>query len=172
VDGRDLGTAEWGVRGNDGELGATNHRPLAVKLIAAYLWLKATVLIVCVAAAHFHPSVRPSANGIIEDLVPIIMGLKVQELDIWLAPLFALGDATLGAGIWFLHKWARTAVVIYSAWLYGRALIGLALVLTAYRDKVHFQNPSVCFDINLLAGIVVLAALCDPDVKHAFGMRF
>ena len=149
-----------------------NRRTLAVKLIALYLRLKATVLIVCVVAVHFWPSTQPTANGIIEGLVPMIMALREPVLDIWLALLFVLVDATLGTGIWFLQKWARTIVVIDLVWLYGRALLGLPATLAFYRDKVHFQNPSVYFDINIVAGIMILAALCDPDVKRAFGMRF
>jgi hypothetical protein len=149
------------------------HRPLAVRLIAGYLLVKAAVLIACVAAVHFRPSVRSTANEVIEGLIPMIMAWREPAHDIWLAPIFALADATLGVGIWFLQKWARTLVVIDLAWLYGRALVGLPVTLALYyRDKVHFQNPSVYFDINFVAGIVMLAALCDPDMKRAFGMRF
>jgi len=147
------------------------HRPFAVALIAVYLWLKAAVLLVCVVAVHYHPSVQPTTKEIIEGLVPYIMALKDSEIDIWLAPLFALVDATLGTGIWFLQRWARTVVVIDLAWLFGRALAGVSLALAIYRDKIHFRNPLVYFDINIMAGIMILAALCDPDVKRAFGIR-
>jgi hypothetical protein len=105
----------------------------------------------------------------------MVMALRVSTrepiLDIWSAPLFALVDATLGTGIWFLQKWARIIVVIDLAWLYGRALIGLPVAIALYRDNVHFQNPSVYFDINFVAGLMILAALCDPYVKQAFGFR-
>jgi len=148
------------------------HRPFAVTLIAAYLWLKAAVLMACVVAVHYHPSAQPTANEIIEGLVPMIMAWKEPAHDIWLALLFTLVDAMLGTGIWFLQRWARTFVVIDLAWLYGRALIGLPVSLYLnYQDRAHFQNPSVYFDINIVAGIFILAALCDPDVKRAFGIR-
>jgi hypothetical protein len=142
-----------------------NSRPLAVGLVALYLCLKAAALTVCVIAVHLQPSTQSTANRVIEGLVPFIMATH----DIWSAPLFALVDATLGIGIWFLQKWARTIVVIDLAWLYGRALVGLPVVLAA---GGHSQNPSMYFDINIVAGIMMLAALCDPDVKRAFGMRF
>jgi hypothetical protein len=146
-----------------------NHRPLAVRLIALYLWLKAAALAACATAAYLHPSTQSAARGIIEDLVPMISAWREPAHDIWLAPLFVLVDTTLGTGVWFLQKWARTIVVIDLAWLYGRALLGLPLALALYhQDKAHFQNPSVYFDINILAGIFILAALCDPDVKRAF----
>jgi hypothetical protein len=147
------------------------HRPLAVWLIAAYLWLKATVLMVCAVAVHFRPSTRPTANGVIEGLVPMIMAWEEPEHDIWLAPLFVLVDATLGTGIWFLQKWARTIVVIDLAWLYGRALVGLPMALAYHRDKVQFQSPPIYFDVNIAAGLFILAALCDPDVRRAFRVR-
>jgi hypothetical protein len=103
----------------------------------------------------------------------MIMGWHEPAQDIWLAPLFVLVEATLATGIWFLQKWARTIVVIDLAWLYGRALVGLPITLAlCHRHEVHFQNPSLYFDINVLAGLIVLGALLDPDVKHAFGMRF
>ena len=147
------------------------HRPFAVQLIAAYLWLKATVLIACVVVVHFRPSTRPIANGVIEGLVPMIMAWGEPAHDIWLAPLFILVDATLGSGVWFLQKWARTIVVVDLIWLYGRALLGMPVVLAFHRDKPHIQSLPVSFEINLAAGIVILAALCDPDVKRAFGVR-
>jgi hypothetical protein len=146
-----------------------NHRPLAVRLIALYLWLEAAALAVCVISVHLHPSVQSSANGIIEGLAPLIMALKEPEMDVWLAPLFALVFATLGTGVWFLQKWARAVIVVNLALLYGGALLGLPVTLALYsKDEVFFKNPSVYFDINLVAGIMILAALCDPDVKRAF----
>jgi hypothetical protein len=102
----------------------------------------------------------------------MIAALREPAHDIWLVPVFALVDATLCFGIWFLQKWARTIVVIDLAWLYGRALLGLPVTLAFYRHEAHFQNPSVYFDINIVAGIMILAALCDPDVKRAFDVRF
>ncbi len=149
-----------------------NHRPLAVRLIAFYLLLKATVLTVCVIAARLRPSTQSTANEIIEGLCLMIMAWREPAHDVWLAPIFVLGNATLGIGIWFLQKWARTIVVIDLAWLYGRALVGLPVALVFHRDGGHFQNPSVYFDINIAVGIVILAALFDPDVERAFGMRF
>jgi hypothetical protein len=149
-----------------------NSRPLAVRLVALYLCLKATGLTVCVIAVHLQPSTQSTANAVIEGLVPMIAALREPAHDIWLVPVFALVDATLCFGIWFLQKWARTIVVIDLAWLYGRALLGLPVTLAFYRHEAHFQNPSVYFDINIVAGIMILAALCDPDVKRAFDVRF
>ncbi len=146
-----------------------NSRPLVLWLVALYLCLKAAALTVCVIAVHLQSSTQPTANRVIEGLVPLIMAWREPAHDIWLAPLFALVDATLGIGIWFLQKWARTIVVIDLAWLFGRAIVGLPMVL-AFGG--HSQNPSVYFDINIVAGILMLAALCDPDVKRAFGVRF
>jgi hypothetical protein len=146
-----------------------NHRPLAVQLIAFYLWLKAIVLTGCLIAAHLHPATQSTANGIIEGLVPMVTAWREPALDIWLAPLFVLVDSTLGTGIWFLQGWARTIVVIDLTWLYSRALLGIPATIALYHmGKVHFRNPSVYFGINLVAGIVILAALCDPDLKRAF----
>ena len=151
----------------------SDHRPIAVLLIAFYLWLKAIVLTGCVITVHFNPSTQFTANRIIEGLVPVIMAYREPPWDIWLAPVFISVDATLATGIWFLQKWARTVVVLDLAWLYGRALIGLPIALALYRrGEVHYQSPSAYFQINLVAGIVMLAALLDPDVKRAFGTRF
>jgi hypothetical protein len=145
--------------------------PVVIRLIAAYLWLKAAVLVVCVFAVYLRPSARPTANSIIEGLVPMIMAWREPAQDIWLAPIFAFVDVVLGIGIWFLQKWARTVVVVDLVWLYGRALLGLPAAL-AYGSKAHLRNPSAYFDLNIVAGLLILAALCDPGVKRAFGIRF
>jgi hypothetical protein len=147
------------------------HRPFAVRAIAAYLWLKATVLIVCVVAVHFRPSVQPIANGIIEALVPMIMGLKEPQIDIWLVPLFVLVDTILGAGIWFLQSWARTIILIDLTWLFGRAAVGLMALVVVHPKVVHFQSPSPYFAINVLVSLMMLSCLLDPDIEHAFERR-
>jgi hypothetical protein len=113
---------------------------------------------------------------IIESIVPTIAAVQRGHqddflLDVWLAPVFVVIDSALGLGIWFLQRWARTLVVIDLTWLYGRALVGLIIVATVYRDSVRFVHPTIYFEINLLAGIIMLAALVDPDVKRAFGIR-
>ena len=147
------------------------HRPFAVQLIAAYLWLKAAVLIVSVIAVHFHPSVQPTANGIIEDLVPMIMGLRDPKTDIWLAPLFAVTDTVLGAGLWSLQSWARVIIVIDLTWLFGRAAVGLILIAVIHPKGLHFQAPSPYFEINVLVSLLMLGCLMDPDIEHAFRRR-
>jgi hypothetical protein len=151
-----------------------SNRPFAVRIIAFYLWLKAAVLAACTVAAHLAPSTHDKASLIIIGLVPMIMALKSETLPIWLAPVFVLVDATLGSGVWFLQKWARTIVVVDLAWLYGRALLALPVALAYYsfhRAKIQPINLPVSFEINIVAGIFILAALCDPDVKRAFGAR-
>jgi hypothetical protein len=151
-----------------------NNRPLAVRLIAFYLWLKAAVLAACTIAAHLAPSTHDKASLIIIGLVPMIMELKSETLPIWLAPVFVLVDTTLATGIWFLQKWARTIIVIDLGWLYGRVLLGLTVALPYYsfhRAQIQPINFPVSFEINIMAGIMILAALCDPDLKRAFGKR-
>ena len=144
------------------------HRPFAIRLIAAYLLLKATVLVMCVLAVDFRPSVQSTANGIIEDLVPMIMGLKDSEMDIWLAPLFVVVDTVLGAGIWFLQSWARIIILIDLTWLFGRAAVGLMALALAHPIGVHFRPPSLFFAINVLVSLVMLGCLLDPDIGDAF----
>jgi predicted membrane protein len=59
-------------------------------------------------------------------------------------------------------------------WLYGRVLLGLPVALAYYsfhRTKIQPINLPVSFEINIVAGIMILAALCDPDLKRAFGRR-
>jgi len=104
----------------------------------------------------------------------MIMELKSETLPIWLAPVFVLVDTTLATGIWFLQKWARTIIVIDLGWLYGRVLLGLTVALPYYsfhRAQIQPINFPVSFEINIMAGIMILAALCDPDLKRAFGKR-
>ena len=151
-----------------------NNRPLAVRLIAFYLWLKAAVLAACTIAAHLDPSTHDKVSLIIIGMVPMIMALKSEILPIWLAPVFVLVDTTLATGIWFLQKWARTIIIIDLVWLYGRALLGLTVALAYYsfhRAKIQPVNLPVSFEINIVVGIMILAALCDPRVKSAFGLR-
>ena len=144
------------------------HRPIAVRLIATYLWLKATVLIVCVVSMHFRPSVQPTANGIIEDLVPMIMGLKEPEMNIWLAPLFVVIDGVLGAGIWFLQRWARVVIVIDLSWLFVRAAVGLMALVILHPKGIQFRAPSPYFEVNILVSFMMLSWLLDPDIRHVF----
>ncbi|MGO9324693.1 MAG: hypothetical protein ACLP07_09040 [Terracidiphilus sp.] len=146
-------------------------QPFAVRLIAAYLWLKAVVLIVCVLTAHFHPSVQSVANGVIEDLVPMIMGLREPAADIWLAPLFAMVDTVLGAGIWFLQSWARIIIVIDLTWLFCRAAVGLLALIAIHPKVLHFRVLSPYFAINVVVSLVMLGCLLDPDIKRAFQRR-
>jgi hypothetical protein len=104
----------------------------------------------------------------------MIMALESATLPIWLAPVFVLVDTTLATGIWFLQKWARTIIIIDLGWLYGRALLGLFVGLAYYsshRAKIQPMNLPVSFEINIVAGIMILAALFDPDVKKAFRFR-
>jgi hypothetical protein len=148
------------------------RRPLAVKLIAAYLGLKAVVLTLCAAGAHLWPSKHAAANGVIEDLVPMIAELRDARLDLWLAPLFALTDMVLGLGVWFLQNWARIIIIIDLSWLFGRAAAGL-LLLPAFAQayKLHPRAPSPWVAVNLVAGLVTLGCLLDPDLRRAFGGR-
>lgn len=148
-----------------------NHRPLASQLIALYLWLKATALIACAITAYLRPSTQSTANGVIEGLVPMIMAWREPADDIWLALLFALVDATLGTGIWFLQRWARTIIVIDLTWLFGRAAVGLLALVAIRPNGLHFRNPSPYFSINLVASFFILGSLLDPDVMRAFGKR-
>lgn len=147
------------------------HRPFAVRLIATYLWLKAIVLIICVIAVHHHPSVQSAANGVIEDLVPMIMALREPKDDIWLAPLFAMVDAALGTGIWFLQRWARVVIVIDLTWLFTRVAIGLVALVAIHPKVLHLRTPSPYLVINITASLMILGCLLDPDIKHAFQRR-
>lgn len=152
------------------------NRPIAIRFISAYLLLKAATLAFCFASVHYWPKTKWQMKQIIESIVPTIAAVQRGHqddflLDVWLAPVFVVIDSALGLGIWFLQRWARTLVVIDLTWLYGRALVGLIIVATVYRDSVRFVHPTIYFEINLLAGIIMLAALVDPDVKRAFGIR-
>ena len=98
----------------------------------------------------------------------MIMGLKEPQIDIWLAPLFVLVDTVLGAGIWFLQSWARVIILIDLTWLFGRAAVGLMALLVVHPKVVHFRPLSPYFAINVLASLMMLGCLLDPDITHAF----
>ncbi|MGD1105675.1 MAG: hypothetical protein ABR865_01440 [Terracidiphilus sp.] len=147
------------------------YRPFAVKLIAAYLCLKAAALSLCVIAVHLHPSSQPAANGIIEDLVPMLLGIHEPSADFWLAPVFVAVDAALGVGIWLLQGWARVVIVIDLTWLFGRAAVGLLALAAIHPKGLHFHNPSVYFSINVVASLMILVCLVDPDTRRAFRSR-
>ena len=148
-----------------------NRRPLAVQLIALYLWLKSIALMICAIGAYLRPSTQSMANGVIEGLVPMIMAWREPAHDIWLALLFALVDATLGIGIWFLQKWARIIIVIDLTWLFGRAAVGLLMIAAIHPNGLHFRNPSPYFSINIVASLFILSGLRNPDVIRVFGKR-
>jgi hypothetical protein len=146
-------------------------RPLAVSLVAAYLWFKAMILALCFVASYFRPETQPAMNGVIETLVPVIWGLRKLHADMWLGLLVALIDGSLGIGFWFLQKWAWTVVVLDLTYTLGRGLIGLIAALALYRDEVHLHRISPLFTINILVSVIMLGTLLDPDVKRAFGKR-
>ena len=112
-----------------------------------------------VVSMHFRPSVQPTANGIIEDLVPMIMGLKEPEMNIWLAPLFVVIDGVLGAGIWFLQRWARVIIVIDLSWLFVRAAVGLMALVILHPKGIQFRAPSPYFAVNILVSFMMLSWL-------------
>ena len=152
------------------------QRHIAVRAVSACLLLKAATLALCFLSVHYWPGTKWEVKRIIEGIVPIIAAIQRGHqddylLDIWLAPVFFVIDSALGLGVWFFQRWARALVVIDLIWLYGRALVGLLIVMTVYRENVQFNSPTISFGINFLAGIFMLVVLLDPDVKRQFGAR-
>jgi len=148
----------------------SRHRLLGVKLIAAYLCLRAAALSLAVGIAHLKPELRPVANEFISNLVPFIQRFD-PTLGVALAPLFALLDVLTGIGIWLLQRWARTIVFLNASYALWRTVVGLA-VLTAFDRKMLSSNTlSPYFLFWFVSNAIMFGYLVDPSVKRAFGEK-
>lgn len=146
-------------------------RPLGVKFITAYFFARAAVLALAVAVAFMMPEMRAEVNEFISKLIPIILRLHAVDSGFLIAPLFAIGYAVVGFGVWNLQKWARTVVVLNL--LYVLASTGFALaIVAAINHRVLESHPvSPYFIVDVLAGVLTLGCLLDPDVKRAFNVK-
>jgi hypothetical protein len=149
----------------------TQHPPLGVKLIAVYFCLKAAVVIVAVAIAHFKPELQPAVANFLADVVPLIRRYELLNYGVFVAPPFALLDLTVGLGIWHLRRWARALVVLDLSWGLTKVAMGLAAMMAFYREMLSPQTLSPYFVIELSRCILMFFYLIDPDVRHAFRVR-
>jgi hypothetical protein len=146
------------------------HRPLGVKLIAAYLCLRASALSLAVTFAHLRPELRPVANEFISNLVPFIKRFD-PTLGVALAPLFALLDVVTGVGVWFLQKWARTIVFLNASYAVWRVVIGLAVLMAFDRKMLSSITWSPYFLFWIASNAVMFGYFYDPGVKRIFGEK-
>jgi hypothetical protein len=135
--------------------------------------MEATVLITAIAIALMKPEFRPGASDFISHLEPYIQAFDFHDSGIVLALglLFALFDIVVGLGILFLKGWARTIIVVNNSWILGRAAVGLAIVILIDRKALSSARLSPYLEFYLLASVLMLFYLLDPDVKREFGMH-
>jgi hypothetical protein len=142
-------------------------RLLGVRLIAAYLFLKATALIVAEAVVHSRSDLQPEADEFISYFA-INLGASLRHQS---ALLTAFLDVSVGLGIWFLRRWARTVIVLTNSYGLCRITIGSAILMNLDRRFLTSQISSPYFAISVVAAILILFYLLDTDVKRAFGVR-
>jgi hypothetical protein len=148
-------------------------RPLAVKLIAAYFCLKASALILAAILAHMKLEIAPAANDLIANLVPIIRRVYANDYAILLAPIFALLEAAVGLGLWFLQKWARTLAVWALVWdvLSTVDMLSIAIPGRPFPGgEPTFAVPPY-IGVELIASLIILFQLFDPSIRRAFAVR-
>ena len=139
-------------------------RPLAVKLIAVYLCLKATALILAVYIAHTRPDLRPDANEFFK-YFSINIGVTLPY------PA-ALLNLSVGLGIWFQQRWSRTVTVLINSYYFFKLVVG-SLILKALGQESLLLSKTISpyFAISSLASLLILCYLLDPRVKREFGER-
>ena len=149
------------------------HRPLSVKLIAAYFWLRALALVFALALAYVKPETAPAANDLIANLVPIIRRVYAHDYAIFLAPVFALLEMALGFGIWSLQKWARTLAVWVLVWdvLSTVDMLSTTIPGRPFLDGEPTFAVAPYVGVELMASMGILFYLFDPRIKRAFGVH-
>jgi hypothetical protein len=139
----------------------TRGKPLGVTLVAAYLFLKATALLLAVTIVHTRPDLQPRAS----ELISSVAG----KAGVSLPYPTALLDVAVGLGIWFLKSWSRKLIVLVNAYGLCRMAVGSAILMVIDRKFLISQTSSPYFAVQLIAGIVILAYFLDPEVKRIFG---
>jgi hypothetical protein len=142
-------------------------RPLGIKLIAAYLLMRAAALIAAMSIVYMRPELRKGADDFILYFA-INLGSMLRHES---AIISALLDVALGLGIWFLMRWSRTVIVMLSSYGLCRAAIGSAILMEIDRKFLLSQISSPYFAISVVVCVLTLFYLLDPDVKRLFGER-
>jgi len=138
----------------------TGDRPLGVKLVAAYLFLKATALVLAVAFIYEKPGFWQGAKEFIANFD--------LNLGVMAAPVFAFLDVAVGMGIWSLKKWARTLIILDHSYALCRGIVASALLMGFDRKLLASLASTPYFAINVATCIAILFYLLDPDVKSKF----
>src|SRR6266508_3899933 len=131
------------------------RRPFGITLIAAYLILKAVALLMAMAVVHLSSVPQPIASELVS-----AVSLRIH---IPLPFPTALLSVTVGLGIWFLKKWARTVIVVVNTYALCRMAVGSAILMAIDRKFLISQTSSPYFALNLIAGIAILVYLLDPE---------
>jgi hypothetical protein len=147
-----------------------SRRRLGIKLIAAYLCLKALVLFLVVATVYERPELQPEANKLVLYLIPALQNYQIDNRVI-IAPLFIIFYLILGLGIWFLKKWAWTIIVVDLSWAFARSAVSLSMLIVFDRKTLQLLEFPPYLAANILLSFFVLVYLINSDVKQAFGWR-
>ena len=149
----------------------TENRPLGVRLIALYFFLKSAILIVTAVTAHIRPELESKANEFISHIVASVQDFDLLSFAVTLAPLYALFYAVLGLGVWFLKRWARLLILMNLLYGLGGAAVGLAILIFSNPKALSSLGSNPYLLVGLVVGLLVLRCLLDPDVERAFGVR-
>jgi len=138
-------------------------RPLGVKLIATYLCMKALALITAVYIVQTRPDLRPGATDFIS-----INSLRIGDSGTYISAIINL---SVGLGISFQQRWARTVTVIINTYYFCRMAFVSVILVGFDRKSLISQTSSPYFMISSVASLLILCYLLDPGVKRAFGDR-
>ncbi|HXB62436.1 MAG TPA: hypothetical protein VNU94_06260 [Acidobacteriaceae bacterium] len=134
---------------------------MGVKLIAAYLLLKAVALILAATIVHTRPDLWPGAKEFISNAaINVVVPLPYPTAFLYIA---------VGLGILFLKRWSRKIIVLTNIYGLCRMAVGSILLMQIDRKFLIAQISSQYFAFNLVAGILILIYLLRPDVMSAFG---
>ena len=140
-------------------------RPIGIKLIVAYLCLKAGALVAAFAVTQTRPELRTDAEKFILYFA-INFG---SPLRLPSAIITGTLDVVLGLGIWFLQRWSRTIIVMSSSYGLCRMAVGSVILWELDRKFLLSQTSSPYFAVGVVSEVFILFYLLDPDVKQLFG---
>ncbi|MGA8673332.1 MAG: hypothetical protein WB679_25885 [Terracidiphilus sp.] len=144
-----------------------DRRPVGVKLIAAFFFLKAAAIILALIVAHIYPGYRASAQEFIGQLAPLLQG-QHTDLGMLIAPFFSLLGIVIGLGVWFTKQWARTLLILDTGIPLGRLAIALVTITALDRKLFALLPSSAYFLIDVFSSILILGYLLDPNARRAF----
>lgn len=143
------------------------HRPIGIKLIAGYFFLKTSILALALIVAYYSKGLAVTAQRLIVQLVPSVH-LFDGKFAMVIAPFFVALGTAVGLGVWFLKPWAWAFLIVERGIPLIRLAQFLIIVLTLNRAWLSLLPSSPLFAIDVMTSIAIVGYFLDPDVQRLF----